>query len=63
MQTENDYDKEFFNGDVGTVAAIDEDEGILIVNFEGRNVEYVFNELDTLVPAYATTIHKSQGSE
>ena len=63
MQTENDYDKEVFNGDVGTVAAIDEDEGILIVNFDGRDVEYVFNELDTLVPAYAITIHKSQGSE
>ena len=42
MQTENDYDKEVFNGDVGTVAAIDEDEGILIVNFEGQKVEYVF---------------------
>ncbi len=63
MQTENDYDKEVFNGDVGTVAAIDEDEGILIVSFDGREVEYVFNELDTLVPAYAITIHKSQGSE
>jgi ATP-dependent exoDNAse (exonuclease V) alpha subunit len=63
MQTENDYDKEVFNGDVGTVVAIDEDEGILIVSFEGREVEYVFNELDTLVPAYAITVHKSQGSE
>ena len=63
MQTENDYDKEVFNGDLGTVAAIDEDEGILVANFDGREVEYTFDELDTLVPAYATTIHKSQGSE
>jgi hypothetical protein len=63
MQTENDYDKEVFNGDLGTVASIDEDEGVLIANFDGRAVEYAFGELDTLVPAYATTIHKSQGSE
>jgi exodeoxyribonuclease V alpha subunit len=63
MQTENDYDKEVFNGDLGVVARIDEDEGVLVAAFDGREVEYVFGELDTLVPAYATTIHKSQGSE
>ncbi|MGD0635885.1 MAG: ATP-dependent RecD-like DNA helicase [Beijerinckiaceae bacterium] len=63
MQTENDYDKEIFNGDLGIVARIDEDEGLLVANFDGREVEYAFGELDTLVPAYATTIHKSQGSE
>ena len=63
MESENDYDREVFNGDLGTVARIDEDEGAVIVAFEGREVVYPFGELDTLVPAYATTIHKSQGSE
>src|SRR5215213_8718026 len=63
METQNDYDREVFNGDLGTVARIDEDEGALLVNFEGREVSYPFGELDTLVPAFATTIHKSQGSE
>jgi exodeoxyribonuclease V alpha subunit len=63
MQTENDYEKEVFNGDLGTVAAIDDDEGVLLADFDGRKVKYAFGELDTLVPAYATTIHKSQGSE
>ena len=63
MQIENDYDKEVFNGDLGVVVGIDEDEGILRASFDGRDVEYAFGELDTLVPAYATTIHKSQGSE
>ena len=63
MQTENDYDKEVFNGDLGTVARIDQEEGAVIVDFEGREVAYPFAELDTVVPAFATTIHKSQGSE
>ena len=47
----------------GTVARIDEDEGAVVVDFEGREVAYPYGELDTLVPAFATTIHKSQGSE
>ncbi len=63
MESQNDYDREVFNGDLGTVARIDEDEGAVIVAFEGREVIYPYGELDTLVPAYATTIHKSQGSE
>ena len=63
MQTENDYDREVFNGDLGRVLRIDQTEGILIADFDGREVEYPFGELDALVPAYATTIHKSQGSE
>ncbi len=63
MQTENDYDKEVFNGDLGTVAHIDHEEGVLIASFDRREVQYAFGELDALVPAYATTIHKSQGSE
>src|SRR4051794_38424241 len=63
METQNDYDREVFNGDLGTVARIDEDEGAVVVDFEGREVAYPYGELDTLVPAFATTIHKSQGSE
>ncbi|SEP51213.1 exodeoxyribonuclease V alpha subunit [Methylobacterium sp. ap11] len=63
METQNDYDREVFNGDLGSVLRIDEDEGALVVEFDGREVVYPFGELDTLVPAYATTIHKSQGSE
>ena len=63
MQTENDYDREVFNGDLGRVKRIDQTEGILVADFDGREVEYPFGELDALVPAYATTIHKSQGSE
>ena len=63
MQTENDYDRDVFNGDLGTVLRIDEAEGLLVAGFDGREVEYPFGELDALLPAYATTIHKSQGSE
>nr|WP_276592681.1 MULTISPECIES: ATP-dependent RecD-like DNA helicase [unclassified Methylobacterium] len=63
MESQNDYDREVFNGDLGTVARIDQDEGAVIVDFDGREVIYPYGELDTLVPAYATTIHKSQGSE
>jgi exodeoxyribonuclease V alpha subunit len=63
METVNDYDRDVFNGDLGTVARMDEEEGALIASFDGREVSYPFGELDTLVPAYATTIHKSQGSE
>jgi exodeoxyribonuclease V alpha subunit len=63
METQNDYEREVFNGDLGTVARIDDEEGALVVSFEGREVVYPFGELDTLVLAYATTIHKSQGSE
>jgi exodeoxyribonuclease V alpha subunit len=53
MQTENDYDRDVFNGDLGTVLRIDETEGLLIAGFDGREVEYPFGELDTLLPAYA----------
>ena len=63
MQIENDYDKEVYNGDIGYVVYVDLDAGELAVNFDGRPVTYSFGELDTLVPAYAVTIHKSQGSE
>jgi exodeoxyribonuclease V alpha subunit len=63
MQIENDYDKEVYNGDLGLVSRIDMEEGEITVDFEGREVVYGFGELDELVLAYATTIHKSQGSE
>ena len=63
MQVANDYDRNVFNGDLGVVEALDMDEAELTVNFDGRPVTYGFGELDELVLAYATTIHKSQGSE
>jgi exodeoxyribonuclease V alpha subunit len=63
MQIENDYDREVYNGDLGIVQGIDQEEGELVVTFDGRDVSYGFGELDELVLAYATTIHKSQGSE
>ena len=63
MQVENDYDKDVYNGDIGRVDDVDPDLGEVMVRFDGRVVAYGFGELDALVPAYATTIHKSQGSE
>jgi exodeoxyribonuclease V alpha subunit len=63
MQIENDYDKEVYNGDVGYIEDVDPDASELVAKFDGRGVTYGFGELDTLVPAYAATIHKSQGSE
>ena len=63
MQIVNDYDKEVYNGDIGYIDDVDPDAGELVASFDGRSVTYGFGELDTLVPAYAATIHKSQGSE
>ena len=63
MQIENDYDKEVYNGDIGYVEDVEPDDAELTASFDGRSVTYGFGELDTLVPAYAATIHKSQGSE
>jgi exodeoxyribonuclease V alpha subunit len=63
MQIENDYDKDVYNGDIGYIDDVDPDAGELTASFDGRAVTYGFSELDTLVPAYAATIHKSQGSE
>jgi exodeoxyribonuclease V alpha subunit len=63
MQIENDYDKEVYNGDIGYISEVDIEAAELTADFDGRIVTYGFGELDTLVPAYATTIHKSQGSE
>lgn len=63
MQIKNNYDKEVFNGDIGRIENIEEEEHILEVNFYGRKVGYDFSELNELVLAYAITVHKSQGSE
>ena len=63
MQIKNNYDKEVFNGDIGIIESVDDTDRTLLVNFDGRSVEYDVTELDELVHAYATTIHKAQGSE
>ena len=63
MQVKNNYDKDVYNGDIGIIESVNETDRTLKVNFDGRSVEYDISELDELVHAYATTIHKSQGSE
>ena len=63
LQLRNNYDKEVFNGDVGTITTIDLEEGEIRVDFEGREVMYEFSDLDELTLAYAMSVHKSQGSE
>ncbi len=63
MQIRNNYDKEVFNGDIGFISDVNLDDKELTVDFYGRQVEYDSTELDELVLAYATTIHKAQGSE
>lgn len=63
MQIKNNYDKEVFNGDIGIIESVNETDRTLKVRFEGRSIEYDVTELDELVHAYATTIHKAQGSE
>src|SRR5262245_63588973 len=63
MQIENNYDREVFNGDIGFITEIDHEDGEVTIDIDGRPVVYPFGELDEVVLAYATTIHKSQGSE
>jgi len=63
IQTENDYDKDVFNGDIGQVVKIDPLEREVTIRFDQREVVYDFGELDEISLAYAITIHKSQGSE
>jgi exodeoxyribonuclease V alpha subunit len=63
MQLRNDYDREVYNGDVGIVSAVEAADRTLTVQFDGRDVVYEESDLDELVLAYATSIHKSQGSE
>jgi exodeoxyribonuclease V alpha subunit len=63
IQTENDYDKDVFNGDIGQIVKIDPVEREVTIRFDQREVLYDFGELDEIALAYAITIHKSQGSE
>jgi exodeoxyribonuclease V alpha subunit len=63
MQVRNNYELDVFNGDLGRLVALDVEEQRLSVAFEGREVSYDFGDLDELVPAYACSIHKAQGSE
>lgn len=63
MQIKNNYTKNIFNGDIGTISYIDSKKGAISVNIDGNNVDYEYNELDELMLAYAISIHKSQGSE
>jgi exodeoxyribonuclease V alpha subunit len=63
IQTVNNYEKEVFNGDIGRIVEMDIEEGTLSVDYDDRVVPYQFGELDEVSLAYATSIHKSQGSE
>ena len=63
MQIKNNYDKEVFNGDIGVISSIDPVERTLQINFDDRGVSYDVTELDEIVLAYATTVHKAQGAE
>jgi exodeoxyribonuclease V alpha subunit len=63
IQTENNYQKSVFNGDLGIIVSIDTTEAQVSVEFEGKVVDYEAGELDELAPAWAMTVHKSQGSE
>lgn len=63
MQTINDYDKDVFNGDIGVIRELDAESETAIIDFDGREVAYEADDFDDLVLSYATTIHKSQGSE
>ena len=63
IQMVNNYDKEVFNGDIGRIATVDEEESTILVEYDGREVLYESGEFDEIALAYAITIHKSQGSE
>jgi exodeoxyribonuclease V alpha subunit len=63
IQTVNNYDKDVFNGDIGRIVRIDEEDQLVVIDYDGRHIEYETGELDEVSLAYATTIHKSQGSE
>ena len=63
IQTVNNYDKDVFNGDIGHVERVDTEDGVITLNFDGREVAYELGELDEVALAYTVTVHKSQGSE
>ncbi len=63
LQLRNNYDKDVFNGDLGRITSFDLEDEVLLAEFDGREVEYGFDELDEIGLAYAISVHKSQGSE
>jgi exodeoxyribonuclease V alpha subunit len=63
MQLRNNYDKAVFNGDIGRIIGVDREQGMIKVDFVDKSVEYESDELDEIALAYATSVHKSQGSE
>jgi exodeoxyribonuclease V alpha subunit len=63
MQIQNNYDKEVYNGDIGSLVAFDPIEHTLTAEFDGRRVLYDWSDADQLVLAYAVSVHKAQGSE
>jgi exodeoxyribonuclease V alpha subunit len=63
MQIENNYDKSVYNGDIGIITSISHEESEVVIAYDERLVVYDFGECDEIILAYATTIHKSQGSE
>jgi exodeoxyribonuclease V alpha subunit len=63
MQIRNNYDKDIFNGDIGRITAIAWESREVTITIDGRDIVYDFGDLDEIVPAYAVSVHKSQGSE
>jgi exodeoxyribonuclease V alpha subunit len=63
IQTRNNYDKEVFNGDIGRISGVNPEDQTITVDFDGLQAEYDYSELDEIRPAYAISVHKSQGSE
>jgi len=63
MQIVNNYEKEVFNGDIGWVSKINQEDREILINFDGRLINYDYSDLDEITLAYAISVHKSQGSE
>ena len=63
MQLRNNYNADLFNGDIGTIEGADEEDKMLVIDFYGRKIAYPFEDAEDLILAYATTVHKSAGSE
>ena len=63
MQIKNNYDKNVFNGDIGFIETIDQEDCTVSITMDDRTIEYDYTELDEIILAYASTVYKSQGSE
>jgi exodeoxyribonuclease V alpha subunit len=63
MQIKNNYDKNVFNGDIGFIKGINLEDRVISISIDDKLVEYDYTELDEIILAYASTVHKSQGSE